>query len=304
MRSEERDVNERTPGDRDWLAARFEQHRPHLRRIAYRMLGSLSDTDDALQEAWIRMSRADTTRVDNLGGWLTTVVGRVCLDMLRSRHARREDYVGSWLPEPIVTIDDSASPEDEALIADSVGLALLVVLETLTPRERLAFVLHDMFAVPFDEVATILGGTPEAARQLATRARRRVRSATVDEDADLREQREVVDAFLAASRSGDFDALVAVLDRDVVFRADVGSRRRRARPPVEGAEAVARRVLQQGTPLAHLARPALVNGAAGLVVGKPNRPIAIVGFTIANGRIAAIDLITAPEKLRRLVVPD
>jgi RNA polymerase sigma factor (sigma-70 family) len=291
-------MDERTGND--GLAAQFEQHRPQLRKIAYRVLGSLSDTDDAVQEAWLRLSRIDSATVDNLGGWLTTVVGRVCLDMLRSRTARREDYVGSLLPEPIVAIDESATPEDEALIADSVGLALLVVLETLTPSERLAFVLHDMFAVPFDDIAPIVGRSPEAARQLASRARRRVRGAPLNEEADLAQQRELVAAFLSASRDGDFEGLIAVLDPDVVFRADTGAASRRARPPIEGAEAVALRVLEQGRPLAGLARPALVNGGAGLVVGRPGHPIAVVSFTIAKDRIAAIDLITDPEKLRRL----
>ena len=283
-----------------WLAEQFEQHRTHMRRIAYRMLGSLSDTDDAVQEAWLRLSRADVAAVGNLGGWLTTVVGRVCLDMLRARNSRREDYVGSWLPEPIVTIDDSATPEDEALIADSVGLALLVVLETLTPSERIAFVLHDMFAVSFDEIAAIIGKSPTAARQLASRARRRIRGVPLSDDVDIAVQRELVDAFLAASRAGDFDALVAVLDRDVVFRADAGPESARARGPVEGAEAVARRVLEEGRPFAGLARPALVNGGAGVVVGRPGKPIAVVSFTIAGDRIGAIDLITDPNKLRRL----
>jgi RNA polymerase sigma factor (sigma-70 family) len=286
--------------DADWLAQQFEQHRPQLRRIAYRMLGSLSDTDDALQEAWLRLARAETAAVDNLGGWLTTVVGRVCLDMLRVRNARREDYVGSWLPEPIVTVDDSATPEDEALIADSVGLALLVVLETLTPSERLAFVLHDMFAVPFDEIATIVGKSPDAARQLASRGRRRVRGIPSSDDVDASLQRELIAAFLAASRAGDFEALVEILDRDVVFRADAGRASARARGPVEGAEAVARRVLQEGRPFAGLARPALVNGSPGLVVGRPGRALAVVSFTVARERIAAIDLITDPQKLRRL----
>lgn len=287
----------------DWLAAQFEQHRTHLRRVAYRMLGSVNDADDAVQEAWLRLSRVDSAAVDNLGGWLTTVVGRVSLDMLRARNARREDYVGSWLPEPIVTIDESATPADEALIADSVGLALLVVLETLTPSERLAFVLHDMFAVPFDEIASIIGRSPAAARQLASRARRRVRGAPLNEEASLAEQRELVDAFLAASRAGDFEGLIAVLDRDVVFRADTGGTRA-ARAPVEGAEPVATRVLQVGRPLAGLARPALVNGGAGLVVGRPGRPFAVVSFTIAHSRIVAIDLITDRAKLRRLTAAD
>src|SRR3954453_15355478 len=284
----------------EWLAGQFEQHRTHLRRIAYRMLGSLSDTDDAVQEAWLRLSRTEVAAVDNLGGWLTTVVGRVCLDMLRARNSRREDYVGSWLPEPIVTVDDSASPEEEALIADSVGLALLVVLETLTPSERLAFVLHDMFAVSFDEIAAIIGKSPAAARQLASRGRRRIRGAPLSDDVDIALQRELIDAFLAASRAGDFDALVAVLDRDVVFRADAGRESARARGPIEGAEAVAGRVLEEGRPFAGLARPALVNGGAGLVVGRPGKAIAVVSFTIARDRIAAINLITDQTKLRRL----
>ena len=290
--------------DQDWLAEQFEEHRSHLRTVAYRMLGSLGETDDAVQEAWLRLSRTDSEAVENLGGWLTTVVARVCLDMLRTRRSRREDYVGSWLPEPIVSIDDSATPEDEALIADSVGLALLVVLETLSPSERLAFVLHDMFAVPFDEIATIIGSSPAATRQLASRARRRVRGVPLNEDADLSQQRELVSAFLAASRAGDFDGLIAVLDPDVVFRADTGLGSRRARPPIEGAEAVALRVLEQGTPLAALARPAVVNGGAGLVVGVPGRPIAVVSFTIAAGRIAAIDLITDRLKLTRVEAED
>jgi RNA polymerase sigma factor (sigma-70 family) len=284
----------------DWLAHQFEQHRPHLRRIAYRMLGSLNDTDDAVQEAWLRLSRAETASVDNLGGWLTTVVGRVCLDMLRSRNSSREDYVGSWLPEPIVTIDHSPTPEEEALIADSVGLALLVVLETLNPSERLAFVLHDMFAVSFDEIAAIIGKSPAGARQLASRARRRIRGAPLSEDVDIELQRELIDAFVTASRAGDFDALVKVLDRDVVFRADAGRDSARARGPIHGAEAVARRVLQEGRPFAGLARRALVNGSAGLVVGKPGKPIAVVSFTITHDLITAIDLITDQSKLRRL----
>src|SRR5438045_2125373 len=249
------------------LAARFEQHRDHLTRVAYRMLGSLTEAEDAVQEAWLRLSRSDTEAVANLGGWLTTVVGRVCLDMLRSRRARREEYVGSWLPEPVVSLDTEADPEQEALIADSVGLALLVVLDTLTPAERLACVLHDMFAVPFEEIAEIVGRTPAAARQLASRARRRVQGVAPDPDADLARQREVVDAFLAAARAGDFDALVEVLDPDVVFRVDTGGRR--VRPPVERAAAVAREVLSRGAPFAPRARPATVTGAAGAGVPGP-----------------------------------
>jgi len=286
--------------DHDWLAEQFDGLRPRLRTIAYRMLGSVSDSDDAVQEAWLRLSRADSAAVENLAAWLTTVVARVCLDMLRARSARREEYIGSWLPEPIVLIDDAASPEDEVLIADSVGLALLVVLETLTPSERLSFVLHDMFGVPFDEIAAILDRSPDAARQLASRGRRRVQGAPLNAEASLDEQRELVDAFLAASRNGDFEGLIAVLDPDVVFRVDTGIDDLRARGPVSGAAAVAERVLARGRPLAGLARPALVNGGAGLVVGQPGRPFAVVGFTVANGRIAAIDLITDREKLSRL----
>jgi RNA polymerase sigma-70 factor (ECF subfamily) len=285
--------------DRDWLVEQFEQHRPHLRAVAYRMLGSVSEADDAVQDAWLRLSRADTDGVANLGGWLTTVVGRVCLDMLRSRRSRREEYVGSWLPEPIVSFDDETDPEQEALLADSVGLALLVVLETLTPAERLAFVLHDMFAVPFEEIAPIVGRTPDAARQLASRGRRRVQGAAPNPEPDQTHQREIVDAFLAASRAGDFDALLAVLDPDVVFRTDAGVGPL-ARPPIAGAAAVARQILARGTRFAPLARPALVNGAAGVIVGPERSPFAVVGFTVARGRIVAIDLILDPDKLRSL----
>jgi RNA polymerase sigma-70 factor (ECF subfamily) len=285
--------------DRDWLVEQFEQHRPHLRAVAYRMLGSVGEADDAVQDAWLRLSRADTDGVANLGGWLTTVVGRVCLDMLRSRRSRREEYVGSWLPEPIVSLDNETDPEQEALLADSVGLALLVVLETLTPAERLAFVLHDMFAVPFEEIAPIVGRTPDAARQLASRGRRRVQGAAPNPEPDQTHQREIVDAFLAASRAGDFDALLAVLDPDIVFRMDAGVGPL-ARPPVAGAAAVARQILARGTRFAPLARPALVNGAAGAIVGPERSPFAVVGFTVARGRIVAIDLILDPDKLRGL----
>ena len=274
----------------------FEGHRAHLRAVAYRMLGSTSEAEDAVQEAWLRLNRSDTERVANLGGWLTTVVARVCLDMLRARQAQREESVGTWLPEPIVSIDDG--PEDEALLADSVGLALLVVLDTLTPPERLAFVLHDLFAVPFDEIAEILGRSPAATRQLASRARRRVRGATPRTDPDLREQRRVVDAFLAASRQGDFEALLEVLDPDVVFRIDTGPRG--GQEPVVGAAAVARRVLARGSRLAPHARPAIVNGNAGVVVVPDARPFAVVGFSVENGKIVDIDLIADPAKLAHL----
>ena len=277
----------------------FEQHRQHLQAVAYRMLGSASEAEDAVQEAWLRLARADTDTVANLGGWLTTVVARICLDMLRARRARQEDYVGSWLPEPVVVTVDNG-PEDEAVLADSVGLALLVVLETLTPAERLAFVLHDMFGMPFEEIAPIIDRSEAATRQLASRGRRRVRGATPALDPDLREQRRVVDAFLAAARGGDFEALLAVLDPDVVFRLDAGGIAPRARPPVEGAAAVAARVLQRGSRLAGFARPAIVNGAAGLIVAPGGRPFAVVGFSVVDGRIAEIDVIADPAKLQRL----
>jgi RNA polymerase sigma factor (sigma-70 family) len=263
------------------LAAEFEKHRAHLNRVAYRMLGSNAEAEDAVQEAWLRLSRADAAAVANLGGWLTTVVARVCLDLLRRRRAET-------LPEPIVQVVEG--PEEETLLADSVGLALLVVLETLTPAERLAFVLHDMFAVPFDEIAEILERTPDAARQLASRARRRVRGAAPSTDADAVKQRELVDAFLAASRAGDFERLVAVLDADVVFRV-----RGRARPATaHGAEEVARRVLARGARFAHLGRPALVNGGPGILVGPLEKPRAVVALTIAEGRIASVDVIVSP----------
>jgi len=286
--------------ERNWQVDQFEQHRAHLQAVAYRMLGSVSEAEDALQEAWVRLSRADANAVENMGGWLTTVVGRICLDMLRARRSRREDYVGTWLPEPIVSSDETADPENEALLADAVGLALFVVLETLSPAERLAFVLHDMFAVPFDEIAPIVDRSPAATRQLASRARRRVQGAAPAPDADLTRQREIVDAFLAASRAGDFEALLEVLDPNVVFRADAGVGSLLARGPITGAAAVARQVLARGTRLAPLARPAIVNGAAGAIVGPAGKPIAVVGFTVAHDRIVAIDLITDRDKLRGL----
>jgi RNA polymerase sigma factor (sigma-70 family) len=291
-----------TVTDSEAIAERFETHRAQLRAVAYRMLGSASEAEDAVQEAWLRLSRADADAVDNLGGWLTTVVGRVCLDMLRARRARREEYVGTWLPEPVAVTEDAADPAEQALIADSVGLALLVVLEALTPGERLAFVLHDMFAVPFDEIAPIVGRSPAATRQLASRARRRVRAGAPAPDADLARQRRAVAAFLAAARAGDFEALLEVLDPDVVFRVDTGPGAEGARPPVTGAAAVARQVLARGARFAPLGRPALVNGAAGIVVGAPGRPAAVVGMTVSGGRIAAIDLIVDRAKLRAIAV--
>jgi RNA polymerase sigma factor (sigma-70 family) len=287
--------------ERESLADRFEANRTRLRAVAYRMLGSVSEADDAVQEAWLRLSRSDTSGVENLDGWLTTVVARVCLDMLRSRKALREEPLGPRVPEPIVSREDEVDPEHAALLADAVGLALLVVLETLAPLERLAFVLHDMFAVPFDEIAPIVGRSPAAARQLASRARRRVQGATPVPDPDLARQREVVDAFLAAARGGDFDALLAVLDPDVVLRIDRGVVPRGASREVRGAQAV----LEQArafVPLVASARPALVNGAAGVVVARRGRPLAVAGFIVAHGQIVEIDLLADPARLRELDV--
>jgi RNA polymerase sigma factor (sigma-70 family) len=285
--------------EREWLAERFEEHRPRLRAVAYRMLGSLSEADDAVQEAWLRLSRSDSGDIDNLGGWLTTVVGRVSLNMLRSRRVRREEPLDVRVPEPIVDRADGTSPEHEALLADSVGLALLVVLEELTPAERLAFVLHDMFAVPFDEIAAIVDRSPDAARQLASRARRRVRGATPAPDADLTAQREVVDAFLAAARDGDFDALVAVLDPDVVLRADRGAVPARVPREIRGAAAVASQALTYSR-LGLVTKPALINGAAGGVSIRDGEPFAVMGVTVRGGKIAEIDILADPERLRRL----
>jgi RNA polymerase sigma factor (sigma-70 family) len=284
---------------RDRLAKRFEEDRTHLRAVAYRMLGSVSEADDAVQETWLRLSRSEAAEVENLRAWLTTVVARVCLDMLRSRRARREEPLGPYVPDPIVSHEDGADPEHEALLADSVGLALLVVLETLPPAERLAFVLHDMFAVPFDEIAPIVDRSPAAARQLASRARRRVRGATPTPDADRGRQREVVDAFLAAARGGDFDALLEVLDPDVVLRVDPGALRPGVSREVRGAPAVAEQV-RTFARLARFAQPALVNGAAGFVVARRGRPLTVAGFTVAGGRIVEIDLLADPDRLRRL----
>jgi RNA polymerase sigma-70 factor (ECF subfamily) len=289
-----------TVSDGERQASEFEEHRPHLAAVAYRMLGSLSEAEDAVQESWFRLNRTKTSEVENMRGWLTTIVARVCLDMLRARRARREDFVGSELPEPIVTLPANG-PEDEALLADSVGLALLVVLDTLTPAERLAFVLHDMFGMPFEEIAPIVERSPAATRQLASRARRRVRGATPEADPDLARQREVVDAFLAAARNGDFEALVEVLDPDVVFRADRGRMRvAGARPVTTGAAAVAEQVLARAPRFASFARPVVVNGSAGLIVIARARPIAVIGFAIAHDRIVEIDLVADPDKLRTL----
>ena len=283
--------------EHEWLAGRFEEHRTHLRAVAYRMLGSVSEADDAVQETWLRLSRSDTSKVENLGGWLTTVLGRVCLDMLRSRKSRREESLGARVPEPIAGRADGADPEQEALLSDSVGLALLVVLETLTPAERLAFVLHDMFAVPFDEIAPIVGRSPDAARQLASRARRRVRGADTSYELDLTRQREVVDAFLAAARDGDFDALVAVLDPDVVLRSDRAALPADAPREVRGAPAVARRAL---VGRARAARPALVDGAVGVIVTPRGRLLIVLDFKIRDGKIVEIDAVADPERLNQL----
>jgi RNA polymerase sigma factor (sigma-70 family) len=283
--------------ERELLTEGFEANRTHLRAVAYRMLGSVSEADDAVQESWLRVSRADAAGVENMRAWLTTIVARVCLDMLRSRKSRREEPLGPHLPEPIVSREDGVDPEHEALLADSVGLALLVVLETLAPAERLSFVLHDMFGVPFDEIAPIVGRSPAAARQLASRGRRRVRGASPAPDVDVAHQREVVDAFLAAARGGDFEALLEVLDPDVVLRVDGGAAR--ASREIRGARAVAEQATRFAQ-LARFARPALVNGAAGLVVTRQERPLAVAGFTVAKGKIVEFDILADPARLREL----
>jgi RNA polymerase sigma-70 factor (ECF subfamily) len=287
--------------DRDFLSEQFEQERPQLRRIAYRMLGTRDDADDAVQEAWIRLSRADESSVQNLGAWLRTVVARVSLDMLRSRRSRREEFVGSWMPEPIVAIDGAPTPEDEALIADGVGLALYVVLETLTPAERLAFVLHDMFAVPYDEIASIVGRSPEAARQLASRARRRVQGARPAPDTGLVQQQEIVRAFLAAAREGDFSGLLELLDPEVTLRVDAGPESPLAQPPIVGADAVLTEARRWSAMAPH-SRPAIVNGVAGAVIGRPGELFAVVAVTVARGRITALDFIVDPAKLARIAI--
>ena len=285
--------------ERDVVARRFESHRPRLRAVAYRMLGSFTEADDAVQEAWLRLDRTGYDGIDNLGGWLTTVVARVCLDALRSRGSRREEPLDVHLPDPVVGPAEESTPEQEAVLADSVGLALLVVLETLDPAERLAFVLHDMFAVPFDEIAPITGRTPAAARQLASRARRRVQGSAPVPDADLTAQRRVVDAFFAAARGGDFAGLVAVLDPDVVLRADGGTGLPGLTAIRRGAEVVAGQALMFARPASTL-HPALVNGAAGVVVTQDGTPVAVMGFTVSGGRIVAIDALTDPDRVGRL----
>ena len=280
------------------LAEQFEQNRSHLTAVAYRMLGSTDEASDAVQEAWLRLNRTDASSIENLGGWLTTVVARVCLDMLRSRKARREEPLDTHIPTPVITREDDVDPEAEVLLADSVGVALLIVLETLTPAERLAFVLHDMFAVPFEEIADIVGRSPAAARQLASRARRRVQNASAP-DSSIASRRKVVDAFFAAVRDGDFDALVAVLDPDVVLRSDGGRRRSRDSMIVRGAEAVAGGAVTFQR-MAPFVRPALVNGTPGAVVVPRGKPYSVMAFTVARGRIVALDILVDPERLARL----
>jgi RNA polymerase sigma factor (sigma-70 family) len=285
--------------ERDLLTERFEANRTHLRAVGYRMLGSLSEADDAVQEAWLRLSGADTSGVENLEGWLTTVVARVCLDMLRSRKSRHEQPLGVHVPDPIVDHQDGSDPEHQALIADAVGLALLVVLDTLAPAERLAFVLHDLFALSFDEIAPIVERSPIAARQLASRARRRIQGRPTVPDADINRQRAVVDAFLAAAREGDFDALLELLDPDVVLRADAGALPSGSSREMRGAQAVAEGA-RTFARLARLARPALVNGAAGFVVAEQGRPVSVAGFTVSSGKIVEIDILADPERLRKI----
>jgi RNA polymerase sigma factor (sigma-70 family) len=286
--------------EHELLAERFEEQRPHLRAVAYRMLGSMSEADDAVQETWLRVSRADSDGIENLRGWLTTIVARLCLTTLKSRRSRAEVPLGPHVPDPIVSPEDGFDPEHEALLSDSVGLALLVVLDALAPAERLAFVLHDMFAVPFDEIAAIVERSPAATRQLASRARRRVQGATPSPDADLSGQREVVDAYLAASREGDFDALIAVLDPDVVLRADRGAVPAGGSRLVRGAPAVAEQSVTFSRSARGEARPALVNGAAGVVFAARGRPFSVVGFTVRRGRILAIDVLADPARVAQL----
>jgi RNA polymerase sigma factor (sigma-70 family) len=285
--------------EQDWLALRFEEHRRRLRAVAYRMLGSVSEAEDAVQEAWLRLSGSEPGEIENLGGWLTTVVARVSLNMLRSRAVRREEPLTPHLPDPIIDRADGVDPEHEALLADSVGLALLVVLETLAPAERLAFVLHDMFGVPFAQIAPLIDRSPQAARQLASRARRRVRAQPTTPDVDVSAQREVINAFLAAAREGDFDALVATLDPDVVLRADGGAVLAAASAEVRGALAVARQAaLWSNVDLGM--RPALVNGAAGMVATRHGQVFSIVSVLVRNGKIVEMDFLADPERLARL----
>lgn len=275
----------------------FERERPRLKAIAYRMLGSIADAEDAVQEAWLRMNQTDSASINNINGWLTTVVGRVSIDMLRARRARREDMPGTWLPEPVISDADDLDPEQQTLLADSIGVALLVVLESLHPAERLAFVLHDMFAVPYEEIAPIVEKSPAATRQLASRARRRVQGSSAVSDADLPTQRRVVNAFLAAARAGNFEALIEVLDPNVVFRVDTGPRTWLAPPLLSGAHDVATHAASQGPRFATLCEPAIVNGAAGIVARSRSRVVAVVGMTVVGGHITEIDLILDADKL-------
>jgi RNA polymerase sigma-70 factor, ECF subfamily len=284
--------------EREWLTERFQQHRSHLRGVAYRMLGSVSEADDALQEAWLRIRGQDPQSVENMQAWLTTIVGRVCLNMLRARRARREQLCDVYVPDPIVSLEDRAGPEDEALVADSVGLALLVVLDALSPSERLAFVLHDVFAVPFADIAAVLHRSEAAVQQLASRARRRVHGSPTP-DPDLARQREAVGAFFAASRDGDFDTLVAMLDPGVELRIDGGVLREKASLILRGAEAVAAYSATYSK-LYPFIRPALVNGAAGALVAPAGKVFSVMAFTVTNGRITQIDALVDPERLRRL----
>jgi RNA polymerase sigma-70 factor, ECF subfamily len=285
--------------DRDVLAEQFELSRPRMQSVAYSMLGSVSEAEDAVQEAWLRLDRSNAAAIEDVQIWLTTVVGRICLDKLRARKARREDFAGTWLPEPLVQEPLEEGPEHQAELADSIGLALLIVLESLSPSERLAFVLHDIFALPFDEIGHIMERSTEAARQLASRARRRVQAAP-QPDRDVALQRQVVDAFLSAARTGDFNALLNVLAPDVVLRFDLG--RDLAQKALVGAESVARHVLATAPRFIEFAKPALVNGCAGAMFGRKDHPISVLGFTVVGGRIAALDLIVDPAKLRHLSI--
>jgi RNA polymerase sigma-70 factor (ECF subfamily) len=284
----------------EFLADRFEEQRPHLKAVAYRMLGSLAEADDAIQEAWLRLSRSDDRGIDNLGGWLTTVVGRICLDMLRARKRRGEESLEARLPDPVISQEGGADPEQQALLADSVGLALLVVLESLSPAERLAFVLHDMFGLPFEEIAPIVDRTPGTAKKLASRARQRVRGATPPPDPDPADQRRVVDAFLTAARGGEFDTLLALLDPDVVLRADGGVLAGGLRVIRGAADVAGQATTFHRMATAATTRPALVNGLAGLVNTIEGQPLSVMSFTVSDGRIAAIDILADPERLARL----
>jgi len=286
-----------------WQAEQFEQNRGHLRAVAQRMLGSTAEADDAVQETWLRLSRSsEPSEIQNMRAWLTTVVSRVCLDMLRARQRRHEELIEDWSEEPVVALFGDGDPEYEAVLADSVGVALMVVLDTLSPAERLAFVLHDMFGVPFEEIGPIVDRNATAARQLASRARRRVRGAHAPDEATLGQQRKVVEAFLAASRNGDFEALLEVLDPDVVFRAEAGATGPSVPASVHGAASVAGLVLERGTPFAHLGRPAVVNGRPGAFVALPDRVVSIVAFTIVGDRVTEMDLLVDPAKLQHVRV--